>query len=45
VVSDLVTNACKHAAGPAWMELRIHAGVVLVTVWDTKPGAAAGPGG
>jgi two-component sensor histidine kinase len=45
VVGELVTNACKHAPGPAWVELRIHAGVVLVTVWDAKPGAAGGPGG
>ncbi|MDQ0718688.1 two-component sensor histidine kinase [Streptomyces luteogriseus] len=45
MVGELVTNACKHAAGPARRELRIDAGVVLVTVWDAKPGAAGGPGG
>ncbi|MFG3721303.1 ATP-binding protein [Streptomyces massasporeus] len=37
VVSELVTNAYKHAPGPAWMELRIDTGVVQVTVWDSNP--------
>ena len=35
VVSELVTNACKHAPGPLRMELRIVDDVVEVTVRDT----------
>ncbi|MEU0900090.1 ATP-binding protein [Streptomyces massasporeus] len=37
VVSELVTNAYKHAPGPAWMELRITTGVVHVTVGGSDP--------
>ncbi|MFJ5304486.1 ATP-binding protein [Streptomyces sp. NPDC088350] len=35
VVSELVTNARKHAPGPLWMELRILDDAVEVTVRDT----------
>ena len=35
VVSELVTNARKHAPGPLWMELRILDDTVEVTVRDT----------
>ncbi|MFI2765322.1 ATP-binding protein [Streptomyces echinatus] len=37
VVSELVTNACKYAPGPALMGLRIDGGAVEVTVWDSDP--------
>ncbi|MGV9943295.1 ATP-binding protein [Streptomyces sp. NPDC003401] len=37
VVSELVTNARKYAPGPVLMELRITAGSVEVTVWDSDP--------
>ena len=39
VVSELVTNARKHAPGPFLLTLRIHdhAQAVEVTVWDTEP--------
>jgi anti-sigma regulatory factor (Ser/Thr protein kinase) len=37
VVSELVTNALKYAAGPVLMELRIRGPVVEVVVWDSDP--------
>ncbi|MGA5207827.1 ATP-binding protein [Streptomyces variegatus] len=37
VVSELVTNALKYAAGPVLMELRISGVVVEVVVWDSDP--------
>ncbi|WP_308013443.1 ATP-binding protein [Streptomyces beigongshangae] len=37
VVSELVTNARKYAPGPVLMELRVTAGSVDVTVWDSDP--------
>lgn len=37
VVSELVTNAHKHAPGPASMELRITARVIEVLVGDSDP--------
>ncbi|MFJ8595202.1 ATP-binding protein [Streptomyces sp. NPDC093598] len=37
VVSELVTNVCKYAPGPALMDLRIDGHVVEVTVWDSDP--------
>jgi anti-sigma regulatory factor (Ser/Thr protein kinase) len=37
VVSELVTNALKYAAGPVLMELRIRGAVVEVVVWDSDP--------
>ncbi|MEU1940463.1 ATP-binding protein [Streptomyces coeruleorubidus] len=37
VVSELVTNALKYAAGPVLMELRIAGDLVEVVVWDSDP--------
>jgi anti-sigma regulatory factor (Ser/Thr protein kinase) len=37
VVSELVTNALKYAAGPVLMELRIAGDLVEVAVWDSDP--------
>ncbi|MFH8462831.1 ATP-binding protein [Streptomyces sp. NPDC017991] len=37
VVSELVTNACKYAPGPALMELRVTSETVDVIVWDSDP--------
>ncbi|MDK1348179.1 ATP-binding protein [Streptomyces sp. 378] len=37
VVSELVTNVCKYAPGPALMNLRVDGDVVEVTVWDSAP--------
>ncbi|MFF9496531.1 ATP-binding protein [Streptomyces flaveolus] len=37
VVSELVTNACKYAPGPALMDLRIVGDTVEVAVWDADP--------
>ncbi|MEU2180698.1 ATP-binding protein [Streptomyces thermolilacinus] len=37
VVSELVTNACKYAPGPALMDLRITGDLVEVAVWDSDP--------
>ncbi|MEH0467360.1 ATP-binding protein [Streptomyces sp. B21-097] len=37
VVSELVTNACKHAPGPILVELGISAHAVDVVVWDSDP--------
>ncbi|MGV9284945.1 ATP-binding protein [Streptomyces sp. NPDC003730] len=37
VVSELVTNACKYAPGPALMDLHLHGGTVEVAVWDSGP--------
>ncbi|GGY51827.1 ATP-binding protein [Streptomyces djakartensis] len=37
VVSELVTNALRHAPGPARMELRVNARAVEVVVWDSDP--------
>ncbi|SEG52464.1 Anti-sigma regulatory factor (Ser/Thr protein kinase) [Actinacidiphila yanglinensis] len=36
VVSELVTNAVKHAGGPCGLELRAVDGTVEITVWDTS---------
>ncbi|MGA5499272.1 ATP-binding protein [Streptomyces cinereoruber] len=41
VVSELVTNARKHAPGPARMDLRITGGVVEIVVWDCEPALPA----
>ncbi|RAJ75245.1 MULTISPECIES: ATP-binding protein [unclassified Streptomyces] len=40
VVSELVTNAHRHASGPCLLTLEVNAGAVEVTVWD---GEAAPP--
>ncbi|MEU6809984.1 ATP-binding protein [Streptomyces sp. NPDC046831] len=37
VVSELVTNALKHAPGPALLDLRLSGDAVAVTVWDSSP--------
>ena len=41
VVSELVTNALRHAPGPVLMELRINARAVDVVVWDSDPAVPA----
>ncbi|MDQ0577971.1 anti-sigma regulatory factor (Ser/Thr protein kinase) [Streptomyces rishiriensis] len=37
VISELVTNACKHVPGPVLVELRINTRAVDVVVWDSDP--------
>ncbi|MGW1863749.1 ATP-binding protein [Streptomyces collinus] len=37
VVSELVTNAQKYAAGPILLDLRITGDLVQVQVWDSDP--------
>ncbi|WP_055495978.1 ATP-binding protein [Streptomyces sp. TP-A0356] len=37
VVSELVTNACKHAPGPVRLRLRLADEAVEVEVWDSHP--------
>ncbi|MEU9556269.1 ATP-binding protein [Streptomyces fumanus] len=37
VVSELLTNACKHAPGPTLLELELAGEEVRVTVWDSAP--------
>ncbi|ROP55962.1 ATP-binding protein [Streptomyces sp. PanSC9] len=37
VVSELVTNACKYAAGPVLLDLRIAGELVEIQVWDSDP--------
>ncbi len=37
VVSELVTNACKYAPGPALLCLRVTGAVVEIEVWDSDP--------
>ncbi|WP_318199361.1 ATP-binding protein [Streptomyces sp. SCL15-4] len=48
VVSELVTNALRHAPGPCLLTLGIGDGAVDVTVWDSDPvmpvARAADPG-
>nr|WP_208036438.1 ATP-binding protein [Streptomyces cyanogenus] len=48
VVSELVTNACKHAPGPLLVSLELSGGSVEITVWDSAPALpvarAADPG-
>ncbi|WP_329326077.1 ATP-binding protein [Streptomyces luteogriseus] len=36
VVSELVTNAIRHAPGPCGMILRLSGDVLAITVWDTS---------
>ncbi|MEU4656486.1 ATP-binding protein [Streptomyces sp. NPDC023723] len=38
VVSELLTNACKHTSGPALVDLELVGGQVEVTVRDSDPG-------
>lgn len=35
VVSELMTNACKHAPGPCLLDLELVGGGIDVTVWDS----------
>lgn len=42
VVSELVTNACVHAPGPALLELRVTDATVEVSVQDSLPLRPAG---
>ncbi|GAB2617580.1 ATP-binding protein [Streptomyces capparidis] len=48
VVSELVTNAVKHAPGPCVLDLQVRGGAVEITVWDSEPvlpvARAADPG-
>ncbi|CAL9512982.1 hypothetical protein SUDANB108_03701 [Streptomyces sp. enrichment culture] len=37
-ISELVTNALKHAPGPCGMALRLSGDQLTITVWDTSPG-------
>ncbi|MGC9377881.1 ATP-binding protein [Streptomyces sp. MH13] len=37
VVSELLTNACKYAPGPASVDLELAEDRVEVTVWDSDP--------
>ncbi|MFE0778353.1 ATP-binding protein [Streptomyces sp. NPDC058861] len=37
VVSELFTNARRHAPGPVLLQLRIGTGTVDVVVWDSEP--------
>ncbi|MBV2356729.1 ATP-binding protein [Streptomyces sp. J2-1] len=37
VVSELVTNAAKYAAGPVLLELHLLAHAVDIVVWDSDP--------
>ncbi|MFJ8934781.1 ATP-binding protein [Streptomyces sp. NPDC102365] len=41
VVSELVTNALKHAPGPVLLALRIVDGLLEVGVWDSDPALPA----
>ncbi|MFF3504744.1 ATP-binding protein [Streptomyces sp. NPDC003247] len=38
VVSELVTNALRHAPGPVLLHLRIDGAAVEIAVWDSDPG-------
>ncbi|MFJ9041825.1 ATP-binding protein [Streptomyces sp. NPDC102406] len=38
VVSELITNAIRHAPGPCGLILHLSAGRLAITVWDTSPG-------
>ncbi|GGS62927.1 ATP-binding protein [Streptomyces griseoviridis] len=38
VVSELLTNACKHTSGPAVLDLELVGDQVYITVRDTDPG-------
>ncbi|WP_433456415.1 ATP-binding protein (plasmid) [Streptomyces sp. CA-142005] len=37
IVSELVTNACRHAPGPCRLHLEAVLGGITVEVWDTNP--------
>ncbi|MGC5034330.1 ATP-binding protein [Streptomyces sp. DT190] len=40
-ISELVTNAVKHAPGPCGMALRLSGDQLAITVWDTSSGRPA----
>ncbi|MFF8974196.1 ATP-binding protein [Streptomyces sp. NPDC014995] len=37
VVSELVTNALRHAPGPVLLQLRVAGAAVEIAVWDSEP--------
>ncbi|MEU0249166.1 ATP-binding protein [Streptomyces sp. NPDC006235] len=37
IVSELATNAIRHAPGPCGLVLQLTAGALAITVWDTSP--------
>ncbi|MFJ6984864.1 MULTISPECIES: ATP-binding protein [unclassified Streptomyces] len=41
VVSELVTNALRHAPGPVLLHLLLVGDAVEITVWDSEPAAPA----
>ncbi|MFC7303893.1 ATP-binding protein [Streptomyces monticola] len=41
VVTELVTNAIKYAAGPCVLELELTGDALTISVWDTDPGLPA----
>ncbi|MFJ1732611.1 ATP-binding protein [Streptomyces sp. NPDC088254] len=41
VVSELVTNALRHAPGPVLLHLRVIGAAVEIAVWDSDPGMPA----
>ncbi|MCC5478350.1 ATP-binding protein [Streptomyces barringtoniae] len=44
VVSELITNACRHAPGPCLLDLEVDGGTVKITVWDSEPMLPNGTG-
>ncbi|MER6195406.1 ATP-binding protein [Streptomyces microflavus] len=44
VVSELVTNAVRHAPGQCGLHLEVVADEVAITVWDTMAGTVAAAG-
>ncbi|MEU9480488.1 ATP-binding protein [Streptomyces sp. NPDC048191] len=43
VVSELVTNACRHSPGPCRMNLEVSNEAAIVEVWDSSPHVPALP--
>ncbi|MGW8955556.1 ATP-binding protein [Streptomyces sp. NPDC055709] len=37
VVSELVTNACRHSSGPCRLSLEVSGDAAVVEVWDSDP--------
>jgi hypothetical protein len=37
VVSELITNSCKHAPGPCLLDLEVDGDAIKITVWDSEP--------
>lgn len=44
VVSELVTNAVRHTAGPCGLDLELVEDAVEIAVWDTSPGTVTAMG-